>query len=127
MDGVTLTYRTAVFEASLQLFRRWEVVAADESGNSGFSGKGECICQMVVDPVGGFLTCRPFQLDVIEQATQTAVAEMEKMDRTTDEIVMTISSTLNSKQYGSHPRNRDQSVLSPDPSLLLRLISDNND
>jgi hypothetical protein len=92
-----------------------------------FQAKVSCICQMVADPVGSFLTCRPFQLDVIEHATQTAVAEMNKMDRTADEIVMTISSALNSKQYGSRPRNRDQSVLSPDPSLLLRLISGNND
>ncbi|GAB5588864.1 hypothetical protein Unana1_03764 [Umbelopsis nana] len=63
------------------------------------------------------------KIDVIEEAMQTAVAVVNKIDRTGDEILKSLSSTLNSKQYGYGLQQHDRSPLSPDPSLLLRLIS----
>lgn len=81
------------------------------------------IWSMVTIGIRSLLTFRLSQIDVIEEAMQTAVAVVNKIDRTGDEILKSLSSTLNSKQYGYGLQQHDRSPLSPDPSLLLRLIS----
>ncbi|KAH8548419.1 Mis12-Mtw1 protein family-domain-containing protein [Umbelopsis sp. PMI_123] len=66
------------------------------------------------------------KVDLIEQTTNNAVADMKRMDTTADDILKSLSFTLTHRQhYASHldMYHQKRYPVSPDPSLLLRMIS----
>ncbi|KAG2172635.1 hypothetical protein INT44_002650 [Umbelopsis vinacea] len=67
------------------------------------------------------------KVDLIEHTTSNAMSHIKNTDNAANEILKTLSFNLNRKLNAPHPQDHalDGKSLSPDPSLLLRIISSN--